>query len=148
RRPRQPATHRPDAGFETTPFVLLTCCGNPPARVGEPLILLAGACSAILRGPPIDVSAHCPHPAGSSVSRGVPGRLRAMVRLAAAAFVIVMPALAFAADRGIAEQMHRFIAKQEVAGTVTIVVSRDKVLDLQAVGQADVANGAPMKADT
>jgi len=62
--------------------------------------------------------------------------------------MVVLPTLALAADRGIAEQMHRYIDKQEVAGTVTIVVSRDKVIDLQAVGQADVANGTPMKPDS
>jgi CubicO group peptidase (beta-lactamase class C family) len=68
------------------------------------------------------------------------------VAAALLSFVFMLPALA--ADDGIRQRMQQQIDRKEVAGTVTIVVSRDKVLDLQAVGQADVAAGTPMKPDT
>jgi len=40
------------------------------------------------------------------------------------------------------------IAKNEIAGAVTTVVTRDKVLHLEATGSADVAAKKPMKTDT
>lgn len=69
--------------------------------------------------------------------------------IASAAMCLLLPPLtAHAADRSIAERMRGFIDKKEVAGTVTLVATRDKVVHLEAVGHADVANGTPMKADT
>jgi CubicO group peptidase (beta-lactamase class C family) len=43
--------------------------------------------------------------------------------------------------------MQECISKQEVAGVVTLIATRDKVLDLQAAGFADNATKAPMRTD-
>ncbi|MDB5288855.1 MAG: estB 3 [Phycisphaerales bacterium] len=45
------------------------------------------------------------------------------------------------------ERMKEFIDKHEIAGAVTLVADREKVLELDAVGQADVAGDKPMKTD-
>lgn len=44
--------------------------------------------------------------------------------------------------------MREFVAKKEIAGAVTLVATRDKVLHLSAVGQADIAAAVPMRPDT
>jgi len=44
--------------------------------------------------------------------------------------------------------MREFVARKEIAGAVTVVATRDKILHLGAVGQADIAAGAPMRPDT
>lgn len=49
---------------------------------------------------------------------------------------------------GIAQRMKQFVDKGEIAGSVTVVASRDKVLSLDAVGRADVAGNVPMQPDT
>ncbi|MDB5329402.1 MAG: estB 3 [Phycisphaerales bacterium] len=46
------------------------------------------------------------------------------------------------------ERMKEFIAKHEIAGAVTLVANREKVLTIDTVGQADVAGDRPMQADT
>jgi CubicO group peptidase (beta-lactamase class C family) len=43
--------------------------------------------------------------------------------------------------------MKELVAKKDVAGVVTLVATRDKVLHLSAVGQADIAAGTPMRTD-
>ena len=43
--------------------------------------------------------------------------------------------------------MKECIAKQEVAGVVTLIATRDKVLHLEAAGFADIAAKAPMQTD-
>ena len=48
---------------------------------------------------------------------------------------------------GIAPAMQAMIAKNEIAGAVTVVVARDKVLHLEASGFADVAAKRPMTPD-
>jgi CubicO group peptidase (beta-lactamase class C family) len=48
----------------------------------------------------------------------------------------------------VSNAMQECIAKQEVAGVVTLVATRDKVLNLQAAGLADIAAKAPMRTDT
>ena len=70
-----------------------------------------------------------------------------MSRLAAAVAAL-FPVLALAADQRVADAMKPFIDRREVAGVVTLVVARGQVLDLQALGQADVAAGTPMRPDT
>jgi CubicO group peptidase (beta-lactamase class C family) len=45
------------------------------------------------------------------------------------------------------EAMQEMIAKNEIAGAVTAVVTKDQFLDLEAVGFADVAAKRPMKTD-
>ena len=44
--------------------------------------------------------------------------------------------------------MKECIAKKDVAGVVTLVATRDKILHCSAVGQADVAAAAPMRPET
>jgi len=48
-----------------------------------------------------------------------------------------------APDTPVAERMTRFVDEKEVAGAVTLVASRDKVLQVDAVGKADVAATSP-----
>ncbi len=49
---------------------------------------------------------------------------------------------------GIDAAMQALIAKNEVAGAVTAVVTKDRVLDLETIGYADVAAKRPMSTDT
>ncbi len=49
---------------------------------------------------------------------------------------------------GVGAAMEAAIAKNEVAGAVTVVVSKDKVLHLETTGFADVAAKRPMSPDT
>jgi CubicO group peptidase (beta-lactamase class C family) len=44
--------------------------------------------------------------------------------------------------------MEEMIGKKEIAGAVTVVVAKNKVLDLQTTGLADVESKRPMTADT
>src|SRR4051812_48930358 len=44
--------------------------------------------------------------------------------------------------------MEEMIAKKEIAGAVTAVVTKDKFLDLQTTGFADIESKRPMTADT
>lgn len=67
----------------------------------------------------------------------------------AAAFCAALPA--FADDPklpGIGAAMQEMIAKNEIAGAVTVVVNRDKVLHLESTGFADVASKKPMAPET
>jgi CubicO group peptidase (beta-lactamase class C family) len=48
----------------------------------------------------------------------------------------------------VSNAMQECIAKQEAAGVVTLIATRDKVLNLQAAGLADIAAKAPMRTDT
>jgi len=66
--------------------------------------------------------------------------LLALFELVAAAAAPKLP--------GVGDAMKEMIAKNEIAGAVTAVVSKDKVLHLEATGLADVAGKKPMKADT
>ena len=49
---------------------------------------------------------------------------------------------------GIGDAMQAMIAKNEIAGAVTVVVTKDKVLHLETTGLADVAAKKPMTPDT
>lgn len=49
---------------------------------------------------------------------------------------------------GVSAAMQEMIAKEEVAGAVTVVVTRDKILHLGADGYADIASKTPLNADT
>ncbi len=49
---------------------------------------------------------------------------------------------------GIGAAMHEMVAKNEIAGAVTVVVAKDKVLHLEGTGLADVAAKRPMTPDT
>jgi CubicO group peptidase (beta-lactamase class C family) len=66
--------------------------------------------------------------------------------------VLTLSATLFAADEprlaGIGAAMEEQIAKQEIAGAVTMIVSKDRVLHLETTGFADVASKRPMTPDT
>ena len=49
---------------------------------------------------------------------------------------------------GVGAAMQEMIAKNEIAGAVTVVVTKDKVLHLETTGFADVAAKRPMTPDT
>jgi CubicO group peptidase (beta-lactamase class C family) len=49
---------------------------------------------------------------------------------------------------GIGDAMQEMIARNEIAGAVTVVAGKDDVLHLETTGFADVATKRPMKADT
>jgi len=49
---------------------------------------------------------------------------------------------------GIDTAMQEMIAKNEIAGAVTVVVTKDKWVHLQCTGFADVATEKPMTPDT
>ena len=48
----------------------------------------------------------------------------------------------------VSKAMQECVSKEEVPGVVTLVATRDKVLQLQAAGLADIATKAPMRTDT
>ena len=77
-----------------------------------------------------------------------PCRLLANLALSAA----LCAALSAFADApklpGIGAAMQEMIAKNEIAGAVTVVVTKDKVLHLESTGFADVAAKRPMTPDT
>lgn len=50
-------------------------------------------------------------------------------------------------SKPIAAALQPFVDKHELAGAVTLVASKDKVLDVETVGWADVAAKKPMRAD-
>ncbi|MEY2878683.1 MAG: Esterase EstB [Verrucomicrobiota bacterium] len=60
--------------------------------------------------------------------------------------------LAFAAEPpvlpGVGAAMQAMIDQREIAGAVTVVVTRDRILHLESTGLADVASGRPMTPDT
>src|SRR4051794_10661417 len=49
---------------------------------------------------------------------------------------------------GVGTAMQEMVAKKEVAGAVTVVVTKDKVLHLESTGLADVASKRPMTPET
>src|SRR4029453_9293834 len=49
---------------------------------------------------------------------------------------------------GVGDAMEQMIAKNEIAGAVTAVVTRDKLLHLESNGFADIAANRPMTPDT
>src|SRR5258707_12170176 len=66
-----------------------------------------------------------------------------------AALCSALPALADGPKLpGIGAAMQEMIAKNEIAGAVTAVVTKDKVLHLEATGSADVAANKTLKPDT
>src|SRR5256885_855675 len=75
---------------------------------------------------------------------------RHLVNLAlAAALCAALPAFADGPKLpGIGAAMQEMIAKNEIAGAVTVVVTKDKLLHLESSGFADVAAKKPMTPDT
>lgn len=77
-----------------------------------------------------------------------------LTRLLPATLALSLSPLLFAVARaeeprlpGVGAAMGEMISKNEIAGAVTIVVSKDKVLHLESSGLADVAGNKPMTAD-
>jgi len=67
----------------------------------------------------------------------------------AAALCAQLPAFAAAPSfPGVGDAMREMIAKNEIAGAVTVVVMKDKVLHLESTGFADAASKRPMTSDT
>src|SRR3954467_549721 len=63
-------------------------------------------------------------------------------------FILSASSSTFAELHGVDAAMREMIAKNEIAGAVTVVVSKKKVLHLQTHGMADVAKKKPMTEDT
>src|SRR2546422_11102646 len=77
-----------------------------------------------------------------------PCRHRAHLALAAA-LCAALPAFADGPKLpGIGVAMQEMIAKNEIAGAVTVVVTKDKLLHLETTGFADVVAKRPMTPDT
>src|SRR5438093_5274762 len=67
----------------------------------------------------------------------------------AAALCAALPAFADGPKlSGIGAAMQEMIVKNEIAGAVTVVVTKDKLLHLESTGFADVAAKRPMTPDT
>jgi CubicO group peptidase (beta-lactamase class C family) len=49
---------------------------------------------------------------------------------------------------GVGAAMEEMVARHEIAGAVTVVVDRERVLHLEATGLADIRSGRPMTADS
>src|ERR1051325_4657230 len=49
---------------------------------------------------------------------------------------------------GVGEKMREFVASKEIAGAVTLVTDRDRVIHLDACGMADIAGSQQMKTDS
>src|SRR4051812_2705460 len=58
-----------------------------------------------------------------------------------------IPSRAGSGAPGVAAVLRPFVDNQTLAGAVTLVASPEKVLDLEAVGWADVAAKKPMRTD-
>jgi CubicO group peptidase (beta-lactamase class C family) len=75
---------------------------------------------------------------------------RSFAKLAFATSLFVVP-FAFADPprlSGIGDAMQEMVAKNEIAGAVTVVVTKDKLLHLESTGFADVAAKRPMTPET
>lgn len=63
-------------------------------------------------------------------------------------FLVPAPALAqVATSKATAASLQPFIDRHELAGAVTLVADKDEVLNVDAVGYADIAAGKPMRPD-
>ena len=71
-----------------------------------------------------------------------------MCRPAALAFVALTAFAQVPTLPGVGAAMQEMMAKNEIAGAVTVVVSKDRVLHLETTGFADVAAKRPMTPDT
>src|SRR6266850_6973699 len=62
--------------------------------------------------------------------------------------VLLIAPFAFADPPKLSDAMQQMITKNEIAGAVTLVIARDKILHLETTGLADVASRKPMTSDT
>lgn len=77
-----------------------------------------------------------------------PAAMKSTSILAACALLCAMVGAAEPVLPGVENAMQQMISKNEVAGAVTVVVSKSKVLHLECDGYADVAGKKPMTPDT
>src|SRR2546425_3872830 len=77
-------------------------------------------------------------------------QIQRATRLVVSLVVLFLGSTLVAAPKlpGIGAAREEMIAKNEIAGAVTAVVTKDKVLNLEATGMADFATKRPMKPDT
>lgn len=76
------------------------------------------------------------------------GRAAALLTTALIVFPRILPAQAAAPASGkIAAALQPFVEAHSIAGAVTLVASKDKVLDVETVGYSDLAGQKPMKPD-
>jgi len=75
---------------------------------------------------------------------------RSIAKLAVSASFFIVPSVFADPPRlsGIGDAMQEMVAKNEIAGAVTVVVTRDKLLHLESTGFADVAAKRPMTSET
>jgi len=81
------------------------------------------------------------------INQPIRQRLFLIALLLAALQFVATPARAAEPTKSIAAQLQPFVDSHTLAGAVTLVASRDKVLILEAVGFADLAAQKPMKTD-
>ncbi len=72
-----------------------------------------------------------------------PTRIAALVVVATLTGPVQVPTLP-----GVGAAMQEMVTRQEMAGAVTVVVAKDRVLHLDATGSADLASKRPMTPDT
>jgi CubicO group peptidase (beta-lactamase class C family) len=77
-------------------------------------------------------------------------QMNLMAKLAIPASLVIVPiALADSPKlAGVGDAMQELISKNEIAGAVTVVVTKDKILHLETTGFADVAAKKPMTPDS
>jgi CubicO group peptidase (beta-lactamase class C family) len=73
--------------------------------------------------------------------------LRCVLFIALFAAPLLAPAEDAAPAKDVAAVLQSFVDKHALAGAVTLVADKDKVLSLEAVGFADIAANKPMKTD-
>lgn len=71
-----------------------------------------------------------------------------MRHFATGCLVLLLSVPSAAAGSSVKDRMNHFIDRKEVAGIVTAVVTREKVVALDAFGHANIADNTPMKPDT
>jgi len=72
-----------------------------------------------------------------------------MKRLAIVCVLFLFPIVVAAAERfPVAESLEPFIKNGELPGVVTVIATKDTVLQVNAIGYADLETKRPMKADT
>ena len=80
-------------------------------------------------------------------------RSRPLLAILLLAAIASPPTLVFADEapstsaKGVAAVLQPFVDRHALAGAVTLVADKDKVLSLEAVGYADVAAKKPMRTD-
>ena len=76
-----------------------------------------------------------------------PSRLLALAAFAATVYGADQSVNKTILDR-IPGRMKRYVSAQTVAGTATMVVHRDQIVEFEATGMVDVQNNQPMRKDT